>query len=147
MKTKKLGELLALTRERQLTCQSAPTAARTQLSEREAARTRKAVEWLFESAAKRLGRLIRLEGGKADVLLGASSVASRRVETALRSLEASSTPLHWTLAIEGRAHPFHQEWANFKQWAHDQQLFIEARTELDPVFDRKFHVVRAWPLT
>jgi hypothetical protein len=34
-----------------------------------------------------------------------------------------------------------------KQWARDQELFVDVCAELDPVFDRTLHVVRAWPLT
>jgi hypothetical protein len=147
MKTQTLGKRLALSRERQLADNLAPAPAWTQLPEREVARARRAVEWLFESAAKRLGQLIRQEGGKVKIFLAANSAAPARAEAALRSLEASSRPLHWTLAIELSAHPFHQEWAHFKQWARDQELFVDVCAELDPVFDRTLHVVRAWPLT
>jgi len=63
----------------------------------------------------------------------------------LGMLQRSCAPVRWTLAIEAPAHPFHEQWQAFRQWALEEELVVQLVERPHPVLTHSVYFVQAIP--
>lgn len=97
----------------------------------------KLVRALFSSARTRLKSVVQLGVSAPEVQLPEGPAVGLLVQ--------ASMPLRLSTALESSAHPFHEEWLAFRQWALSQDLTVELLEQSDPLLKTSRYVVAVRP--